>query len=124
LGLDAVGDAAAGDSWFRYLGDEREGLSIGHYAEELHPDWLVVILFLVGPIVFPVAIIPLAARSLPAYLVAAFLGPLVVFWLPGTKLFSRRTRFYLYRPNDFIDAYDDPGSAHWLRSGLPSLSPG
>src|SRR5262249_61359819 len=104
----------AGDSWLRYLKTEGDKPSNAHFAEAVLSVWLANTQMFAGPVAFPVAIIPLAARSLPAYLLVAVLGPLVVFWLPRSKLFSRATRFYLYRPNDFIDAYDDPGSAHWL----------
>jgi hypothetical protein len=117
-----LGEEAGPDSWLYYL-DEEYGPDGGHIRLSPRFSEVGCLLGLAGPIAFSVAVAPLAGRSLPAYLAAAMLGLPLVFWLPATTLFSRRTRFYLYRPNDFIDAYDDPGSAHWLRPGSRPVSP-
>jgi hypothetical protein len=37
-----------------------------------------------------------------------------VFWATGIHFFSGDVRFYPYRPNAYVDAYDDPKSRHWL----------
>ena len=37
-----------------------------------------------------------------------------VFWATGIRFFSGDMRFYPYRPNAYVDAYDDPKSRHWL----------
>jgi hypothetical protein len=37
-----------------------------------------------------------------------------VFWATGIHFFSGDVRFYPYRPNAYVDAYDDPRSRHWL----------
>ena len=37
-----------------------------------------------------------------------------VFWATGDNLFRGDVHFYPYRPNVYVDAYDDPKSRHWL----------
>jgi hypothetical protein len=61
--------------------------------------------------------------SLPGYLAVAILGPFILFWLPTFDLFASTTRFYLYRPNLYIDMYEDPRSQYWLvrSSGSPAV---
>ena len=43
----------------------------------------------------------------------------LVFWATGINFFSGDVRFYPYRPNAYVDAYDDPKSRHWLVPDIP-----
>jgi NACHT domain len=61
------------------------------------------------------ALLPLTAWSVFGYLVAG-LGVAVILSLTCAKVCSADTRFYLYRPNLYVDMYDDPASRHWLQS--------
>lgn len=71
--------------------------------------------FLGGPVAYAMAIAPVASFSLPTYLATAILGPIISFYLPFLNFCERNTRLYLYRPNQYIDMYDDPRSRNWLR---------
>jgi hypothetical protein len=41
----------------------------------------------------------------------------MLFWLTAANLCGRDRRYYLYRPNKFVDMYDDPRNRHWLVAG-------
>jgi hypothetical protein len=41
----------------------------------------------------------------------------MLFWLTAANLWSRDRRYYLYRPNKFVDMYDGPRNRHWLVAG-------
>lgn len=88
---------------------------IAHIADSFSSDGMSLCVFLGGSVAYAMAIAPVAAFSLPAYLATATLGPIILFCLPVTDLLARNTRFYLYRPNPYIDMYDDPQSRNWLR---------
>ena len=38
----------------------------------------------------------------------------VVFYAAALNICARSTRYYLYKPNEYVDVYDDPRSRHWL----------
>jgi hypothetical protein len=44
----------------------------------------------------------------------------LAFWVTDVNLFSGNRHFYPYRPNPYVDAYDDPKSRHWLLPDAPS----
>jgi hypothetical protein len=63
---------------------------------------------------FAIAPIPLAVVSLSGYIALSICAHLL-FWLPGMNLFnSDRSHYYLYRPNKFVDIYEDSKSRHWV----------
>jgi hypothetical protein len=68
----------------------------------------------IGPACFACAVPCLFSSRIPFYFAVGLLGPMILFWLPAISLFSRAVRFYPYRPNVFIDMYDDPRSKQWL----------
>jgi hypothetical protein len=70
-----------------------------------------------------VAAIPLAAESL-VYFGITVIAIQGVFFATGLSYFSSGRRYYLYRPNEFVDAYDDPRSRPWLGLAGPSLQLG
>lgn len=76
-------------------------------------DFMFVATFVVIGAVFGIAPIALAASSLPAYL-AVSLGAHLLFWSTGLKMFDGDRYYYWYRPNEYVDMYEDPRSRHWI----------
>jgi hypothetical protein len=88
------------------------------------PDWYWIIgTFVAVPFAFTISSAPLLADSLPGYILLS-LGSQVVFWATDIKLCTRGRRNYFYRPNEFVDMYDDPRSRHWLGVAGPGLELG
>jgi hypothetical protein len=73
----------------------------------------IAFMFLPELLSFAIAPITLAATSLAEYL-AITLGIQIIYWLTIYDICSRGRRYYLHRPNEFVDMYDDPRSRHWL----------
>jgi energy-coupling factor transporter ATP-binding protein EcfA2 len=67
----------------------------------------------------PIAAAPLLKISVTEYLLVA-LGAPVIFLLTNLNAFGKEVRYYLYRPSDFVDMYDDPRSRQWLGLAWPS----
>jgi hypothetical protein len=69
---------------------------------------------------FPLSALTVAmAAAFPGLGTVGLLGlaavvQLVCFWLPALRAFSRGRRWYLRRPNRYVDVYDDPQSRHWV----------
>lgn len=61
----------------------------------------------------PVSALPIIPKSLGAYF-AVMLGAEMIFLLTNNEAFDNGIHYYLYRPSEYIDAYDDPRSQHWL----------
>lgn len=119
LGLTYWADARPEDSWpkGRLTVDAGPEGSAHIVAAFFGFGWVVLpCVFFGAPVAYAMAIAPVAAFSLPAYLATAILGPFILFYLPFLDLCGRNTRLYLYRPNPYIDMYDDPRSRNWLRS--------
>lgn len=74
---------------------------------------------LTGPLAFTVAITHVATLPVVTYLSIAVGAPLLLFWFPALDFCARTTRFYLYRPSPYVDAYDDPQSKLWLSPAPP-----
>jgi hypothetical protein len=68
----------------------------------------------------PFALAPLIKFFLPGYFVLSVVA-FTSYFLTSNRFFDRDERHYLYRPNEFVDMYDDPRSRHWL---VPSARPG
>lgn len=71
----------------------------------------IVLIWLIGPI----STIFLITVSLPGYLVVT-IGGSTLFSLTNVHAFDPDVRYFLYRPNEYVDVYDDPRSRHWLAS--------
>jgi hypothetical protein len=68
------------------------------------------------PVVYAVVVPPLAPWHLWGFVISATLVPFIIYWLPNFDGFARTTRFHPYRPNPYVDVYDEPRSHLWLRS--------
>lgn len=66
-------------------------------------------------LIAPICTIQLVTVSLPVYLVVT-IGGWTLFFLTNVRAFDPRMRYFLYRPNEYIDIYDDLRSKHWLAS--------
>lgn len=100
------------DSWaYHHLNAETNN---AHIAPESISFGMQAVLVLSGPLAYATAITPVADSSMPAYLLLAALGPTILFYAPALSLADRANRYHLYRPNPYIDVYDDPRSRHWL----------
>lgn len=72
------------------------------------------------PFAFTVSTAPLLTTSVAAYTGVA-LAANAFFWLTDLAIFERGRRYYLYRPSEYVDMYEDPRSRHWL---VPGGGPG
>jgi hypothetical protein len=71
----------------------------------------------------PIATAPLLKISVAEYLVFA-IGGFQLYALFNLNAFAKGVRYYLYRPSEFVDMYDDPRSMHWLGIASPRLQLG
>jgi hypothetical protein len=115
LGLLVLGERAEKDSWTSRCLDVPDREDVGHISMTFKSENVRVALGWGGPALSVVGV-GLAGLSPVWFVVAAVLWPLVLLWLPLLGVCSRSNRFYPYRPNPYIDAYDDPRSRHWLLS--------
>ena len=76
-----------------------------------------------APLAFVLYTQSATAESIAKYAVAACIAT-IIFTLTGTQLCSRRHRYYLRRPNVYVDVYDDPRSRLWLGRSGPGLQLG
>jgi hypothetical protein len=116
--LAALSDRAPEGSFIeRYL-DAIQGEQTAHLllvVEGLaNEDVALILAVAVAPISYALAVPPLVAGSLWTYFLAAAVVPFFIFWLPALDLFDHGVRFYPYRPNAFVDVYEDPRSRLWL----------
>ncbi|GAA4447092.1 NACHT domain-containing protein [Phytohabitans houttuyneae] len=87
------------------------------YDGEVWFDRDTMLTWLFGVLVglpYVLAALPLMDDSLVAFLIGTTALVWVAFWLPATRLFNRSRRFYLRKPNPFVDVYEDARSRHWL----------
>lgn len=56
------------------------------------------------------------------FMLAAGAALYLVCFLPILRIFERDRRLYLLRPNPYLHMYEDPQSAHWIRSQAPGLA--
>lgn len=124
-----AGDQPKDSRAYRYFAippDDVANDDVAHIATLPRSEAGRWVLLFAGPIAYVIAIAPIAAVSVPGYFTAAIVGPPVLFFWPTLGLCARTTRYYLYRPNPYIDIYDDPQSRHWLTPGperLPTTEP-
>lgn len=60
-----------------------------------------------------IACSPLLKVSLLIYIMVTLFG-VIFYWAPLLPGFRRSRHYYLYRPNVYIDVYDDTRSRHWI----------
>jgi NACHT domain len=77
-------------------------------------------LFIIAPFAFTISAVPLLSDSLLYYILLS-VGSQIIFWMTDLKVCLKGSRRYLYRPNVFVDVYNDPKSRHWL---VPGGGPG
>ena len=65
------------------------------------------------PLSLAVSAMPVITRSHAGYIFLVF-GMGLFYWMTAIRLFDRRRRYYIFRPNEFVDVYSDPRSRHWL----------
>jgi hypothetical protein len=99
LGADEPGRVRPAFSWIRPA-----GLSL-------------TITVVIIPAAYGLAAVPLISRSLPAYFATVAAG-LLVYILTLCNVCACGRRYYLYRPNPYVDIYDDPRSGHWVRPAI------
>jgi hypothetical protein len=91
------------------------------------PRWLQAVVeypLVVGlPLLWVIALTPVARHSITLFVVAAVLPPNVAYWMGNINLFTSGLRIHIFRPNEFVDMYDDPRSRHWLVSGAAGRIP-
>jgi hypothetical protein len=73
-----------------------------------------------APLAITIAPIPLIHISWIAYILASCAAE-VLFWLTYANLCLRGARYYIHRPNEYVDIYADPRSRHWL--GVKAAGP-
>lgn len=118
--VDAWGEGGQEGSWRqKYLRANFDWRSTGHllvFATNSFstPVYTIVVIF-VAPLAYAVAAAPLASWSLAGFLVLATAVPIFAYWATILSLCSKGARLHVYRPNPYIDMYDDPRSRHWLR---------
>ena len=71
-------------------------------------------------ILIPMAAAPALNISVAVYVLLT-IGGEIGFILTNLNAFSKDVRYYVYRPNEYVDIYDDPRSRQWL--GLEPMSP-
>lgn len=119
--VDSFVDIAGKDGWmYRHFSlevvvdAEDPGHFIGH-RRIVDNVFLEAISAITGPMTFIFATLPLAVMSFPGYLAVSILGSVLLFWGPAMwPFFGRAAQFYLYRPNEYIDIYDNERCRHWL----------
>ena len=82
-------------------------------ADIFDSDFALLTLAVITGSAFAVAPIALATSSLAAYLALSLVAH-VAHWATGLNPFSSNRHYYLYRPNEFVDMYEDPKSRHWI----------
>jgi hypothetical protein len=90
-----------------------------HYR--ILPEWGVMLITVTAaPFAFALSPVPLIALSLESYIIVSVVAQ-AAFWMTNTRVFNGDRRYYLYRPNIYVDMYEDPRSRHWL---VPGGGPG
>jgi hypothetical protein len=76
--------------------------------------------FLGIPLAFGVSLAFLLKQSLVDYITLGIISQLL-FLATNLDLFGKTRHYYLYRPNEFVDMYDEPSSRRWLGLSGPGL---
>jgi hypothetical protein len=118
--LIVVDNIDSDNAWYGYSAEAETGQAIlallpagSPLGEFFNEAFGAIAFYTITGIVFAIAPIALATTSLAAYL-AVSLSAHVGYWAAGLDVFNRNRHYYLYRPNEFVDMYDDPMSRHWI----------
>ena len=68
----------------------------------------------------PICAAPIVTVSPFGYFLSVILIVLI-YLITNLTGFDKETRYYLYRPNEYVNMYEDPKSRHWL---VPGGGPG
>jgi NACHT domain len=98
----------------RFVGRYGDVRNCAHFAYPPRSDFFEVASVFGPAAVYAVFVPGLVASGWPSFWFFAFVAPLLLFWCPLLGLFYRDVRIYPYRPNLYIDMYDDPRSRLWL----------
>lgn len=124
LTLGGLSTVPAGSRAWKYLGiatvldEDRIPIGAGNCfallkigPSNLWPEVIIMLTWLVAP----VGSIFLITVSLPLYL-AVTIGAFAFYGLTNIHAFDPAMRYFLYRPNEYVDVYNDPRSRNWLAS--------
>lgn len=70
-----------------------------------------------------IASIPVIKASVPGYIALA-VGAELLFLVTNLRAFDGGVRYYPYRPNDYVDMYEDPRTRPWLGLAGPGFQLG
>jgi hypothetical protein len=107
-----------------YLVDSSDNADSGNILVSIVDDLNVFVALFLGavaiPLSFAISAFPLITRS-PAGYIALALCCQALWWATDMKIFAHNRHYYVYKPNEYVDIYDDPLSRHWLVPGGPGL---
>lgn len=109
--------------WGSDSGDGNAFLQLMDYFDQNTdlPEWIwFSCLFGLVALSFAIAPVPLLLHSLTWYLVIA-ISAQTVSWATTLNFFNADVVYYLSRPSEFVNVYEDPKSQHWL--GLSPAKP-
>jgi hypothetical protein len=129
--IGVIADEASRESQFaKAFGSSSKGKDSGSIIDYMDKsrmlrwihEWIAfAFAFALVPVMDVMSVIRLATISLPGYILLAFVIAMAWFvaFLDGC---DRGQLFYLHKPNEYVDVYDDPRSRHWLgvKAGSPT----
>jgi energy-coupling factor transporter ATP-binding protein EcfA2 len=110
------------DKWFSIAGDEKDSGNIifaipattnrlTQYLNDSMPAGFIFATTVSAA--FGIAPIDLASSSLVSYFLVA-IGSHLAYWETAMALFGSDRHYFLRRPNEFVDIYDDPKVGRWV----------
>jgi NACHT domain len=89
---------------------------------DINYEYLIVGGFLfVHSLLLSVSLVPLLAVSVPVYVTLSVFVVVVVCLAPWMRWVDRGCKYYLWRPNPYVDVYDEPKSQLWLTRSESSM---
>lgn len=120
IALDRWVDGLPAQARWRHLFGTDEPDRVRLLSSRALPDWISLFVALVIiPGAYALSASRLLAGSLAGYFTLVAAG-LLVYLASLTNFCSRGRRYYPYHRNRYIDLYDDPRSAHWVRAASRS----
>lgn len=128
--LDTSATDKSGNSFRNYLAAPEHNYESGNFSYFFTSEtpagtgtifeWPGMFLWIANLFTLAIAPVPLVGISFWLYVsVAATIS--FSYWVCDLAIFSSARRYYLYRPSEYVDVYDDPRSRHWL---VPGSGPG